>query len=82
MAEKYKATRFGEKLRELRMTNKIPMTDLAAQLGYMSHGYISEIENGKKQPTVEFVLKVAHLFQVSTDQLLKDELEVSTNTEG
>jgi transcriptional regulator with XRE-family HTH domain len=47
-----------------------------------AHGYISELETGKKLPTVEMVLKAARLFDVTTDQLLKDELDVlSENTE-
>jgi transcriptional regulator with XRE-family HTH domain len=79
MNEPYKIKRFGEKLRNLRTQRGLPMTELAARLGYTSHGYISEIENGKKQPTVEFVLKISRLFGVSTDQLLKDELELSTD---
>lgn len=57
------------------------MTELANFLGYTSHGYISEIENGKKQPTVEFVLKVARFFDITTDCLLKDELEIPLDKE-
>jgi len=49
---------------------------LAVELGLSAHGYISELESGKKKPTAEFVLNVARLFDVSTDQLLKDELEL------
>jgi transcriptional regulator with XRE-family HTH domain len=41
-----------------------------------AHGYISEIETGKKKPTAELVLKVARYFKVTTDDLLKDELEI------
>ena len=52
------------------------MKELASELGYTSHGYISEIETGKKVPTVEFVLKISRLFRVPTDHLLKDELEL------
>ena len=49
---------------------------MAEQLGYKTHGYLSQIESGKKLPTVGMVLKVARLFGVSTDVLLKDELEI------
>lgn len=73
---KFQANRFGEKLKTLRTQHQISMKDLASQLGYASHGYISEIENSKKQPTVEFVLKVSYLFQVTTDELLKDEIDL------
>lgn len=53
------------------------LTELAQALGYVAHSYISAIETGKKQPTVEFVLKVSRLFGVSMDQLTKDELEIT-----
>ena len=56
------------------------LKELAVQLGLNAHGYISEIESGKKKPTVEFVVNVARLFHVSTDQLLKDELDMEEDT--
>lgn len=68
--------RFGEKLRALRTGKQITLKELASALGLTAHGYISEIEAGKKKPTAEFVLKVARYFDVMTDELLKDELEV------
>ena len=52
------------------------LKELASALGLTAHGYISEIEAGKKKPTADFVLKVARYFKVTTDQLLKDELDV------
>ena len=68
--------RFGEKLRGLRAHHGMTLTMLATSLGYKTHGYISEIESGKKYPTTGFVLSVAERFNVSLDSLLKDELEV------
>jgi transcriptional regulator with XRE-family HTH domain len=70
-------TRFGEKLHTLRTFHQMTLVELAERLGYSTHSYISEIESGQKTPTVTFVLKVARLFDVSTDQLLKDELELN-----
>jgi transcriptional regulator with XRE-family HTH domain len=72
--------RFGEKLRALRTQNRMTLKDLALALGHTAHGYISEIEFGKKKPTAEFVLNVARLFNVTTDQLLKDELDLDINS--
>ena len=68
--------RFGEKLRTLRNSNGLTLTQLAERLGYRAHGYLSEIESGKKLPAAGLVLKVSRLFDVSTDELLKDELEI------
>ena len=68
--------RFGEKLRALRTRGGMTLKELALALGLNAHGYISELESGKKKPTAEFVLNVARLFNVTTDQLLKDELDL------
>lgn len=50
--------------------------ELAEAVGYTAYSYISEVETGKLKPSLEFALKVSRLFNVTTDQLLKDELEV------
>lgn len=68
--------RFGEKLRILRKRRGMTLVELAHALGYANNGYLSLIENGKIKPRVEFVVKVANLFQVPTDQLVRDELEL------
>ena len=68
--------RFGEKLHTLRTDNKMTLKELAYALGLTAHGYISEIEAGKKKPTADLALKVARYFGVTTDELLKDELEI------
>jgi transcriptional regulator with XRE-family HTH domain len=76
MSNQYIPERFGKKLRALRKLHGMSIQDLAQRLGYSAHGYISEIETGKKPPTLEFALKIAVLFRVSTDQLLNDHLDI------
>lgn len=70
-------TRFGEKLRALRTDSNLTLMQLSERLGYSTHSYISEIEAGKKLPTVTLVLKVADLYCISTDELLRDAIELS-----
>jgi len=53
------------------------LKELALALGHNAHGYISELEANKKLPSLEFVLRVARYFNVTTDELLKDELELN-----
>ncbi len=50
--------------------------ELTSALGYSGYGYIHSIELGKSKPTAELVLRVAMLFNVTTDQLLRDDLDV------
>ncbi len=68
--------RFGEKLRTLRKQRGMTIKELARATGYATHSHVSEIETGKRRPPLEFALKVGRLFDVSLDQLLKDELEL------
>jgi len=68
--------RFGEKLRALRKRRGMTIMELTTALGYIGYGHIHAIETGKKKPTAELVLKAAQLFAVTTDQLLRDDLEV------
>jgi len=77
MAKTTEITRFGEKLHKLRKANGYTMQALAAKLKYASHGWISEIETGKRQPSIEFTVRISRLFDVTTDALLKDELDVT-----
>jgi transcriptional regulator with XRE-family HTH domain len=55
---------------------------LASALGYIGYGYIHGIERSKNKPTAELVLRMALLFNVSTDQLLRDELELDAGSEN
>lgn len=68
---------FGQKLHTLRIKQGLTLKELAAKLGYSAHGHLSELEAGKKVPTVELVVKVAGLFNVSIDQLLREELTIN-----
>jgi transcriptional regulator with XRE-family HTH domain len=78
--------RFGEKVHALRTNRGMTVRDLAQALGYTAHSYVGDVENGKRRPTADFVLKVALLFSVSTDVLMRDDLDLnlplSNTTEG
>jgi DNA-binding XRE family transcriptional regulator len=52
------------------------LRQLANELGFSSHGYVGDLESGRKKPSLEVALKVARLFDVSVDSLVKDEVEV------
>ena len=68
--------RFGEKVRTLRKRQGYTLKQMAEILQFDSHSYLSAVEFGKKQPSVELVVKIAVLFDVSTDDLLFDDKEV------
>lgn len=68
-------TRLGEKVRRLREQAALTQTELAQQAGLSSRGYISDVEKGKKIPPAERILKLAMIFHVTTDYLLRDDLD-------
>jgi len=68
--------RFGEKLRKLRRQHDMTMKELADALEFTSHGSVGDLESGRNKPSVEVALKISRLFNVSLDQLLKDELDL------
>lgn len=76
-----RVTRFGEKLRSLRRHHGMTIQQLTYAIGYTGHGYLSELETGKKPPTVDVLLRIAQLFHVSIDQLLRDDLELDLGSE-
>lgn len=61
--------------RMLRGHNGLTQQDLAHQLEF-NQPYVYKLETGKRKPSAELVLKIAHLFGVTPDQLLLDELDL------
>ncbi len=68
--------RFREKLRILRNRHEMSLKQLSDELGFSSRGYVGDLESGRKKPSLEVTLKIARLFNVSVDSLVKDEMEV------
>ncbi|GAB4423711.1 MAG: hypothetical protein OHK0015_01590 [Chloroflexi bacterium OHK40] len=68
-------SRLGKKVRYLRERDGLSQSELAQALGLSesSKGFISEIESGKKLPRAELLLRLADLFGVTTDYLLRDD---------
>lgn len=71
-----KVERFGEKLRFLRKQHGMTLKELAKQTNYATHSHISDMETGKKKPTLDFVMRLATIFNISLDRLLDDDLEL------
>lgn len=68
--------KLGKKVRALREGAVLSQVELALILGLSpkSKGFISEVESGKKLPSLAFVLRIAERFDVTTDYLLRDDL--------
>ncbi|MEM7062851.1 MAG: helix-turn-helix transcriptional regulator [Cyanobacteria bacterium P01_B01_bin.77] len=67
--------RFGEKLCQLRLRKNLTLTELGNLLE-VHNTYVSQMEKGRKVPNAEMILKVADIFGITTDHLMRDELEL------
>lgn len=74
----------GEALRLLRIFNGYKSAELAQKIE-ISQSYVSEIENNKKQPTMEILDKYAAIFDMKKSTLLlfaeslEDDIEINSN---
>lgn len=64
------STKIGKNLKRIRTEKKMSQGDISRKLG-MDRGYISSVENGKRNPTVATIEKLANALGVSVDELLK-----------
>lgn len=62
--------KLGRNLKRIRAGKNMSQGDIARALG-VDRGYISNIENGKRNPTLATITKLAEALKVSVDELLK-----------
>lgn len=60
----------GANLKRIRTKKGISQGDIARELD-VSRGYISTIENGKTNPTLSTIARIAKALGVTNDELLK-----------
>lgn len=61
----------GERIRQLRQEKKLTLEKLAYESGF-SKGYLSDIENGKKLPSIQFLQRLADELKVELFHLFID----------
>lgn len=61
--------KIGNKIAELRRENNLSQKNFGEKLG-VSQDTVSLWEKGKSLPATEYVIEIAQLFQLSTDELL------------
>jgi transcriptional regulator with XRE-family HTH domain len=64
------SVRLGANLKKIRTAKGISQGDISRDL-QVSRGYISNIENGKTNPTLSTIAKLAKALRVLTSELLK-----------
>lgn len=73
--------KFGEKLRVLRKKTGLTTRELGDLLN-VHQTHVSQIETGRKVPNAAMILKIADIFGVTTDLLMRDEIELDISTSG
>ena len=64
------AQKLGKNLKRIRKEKGISQGDIVRSLG-MDRAFISNIENGKTNPTLATIAKLAKVLNISVDKLLK-----------
>lgn len=65
---------FGEKLKQARKQKGWSQEELGKQIGV--HGrHVGKYENGHTMPSAETLVRIATIFNVSTDYLLREDFE-------
>lgn len=75
MSQPVTSQRLGQKLRTLRKRHGFTLQELADQLA-TTNGYLSMLETGQREPRAAFVFRLARFFNVSTDVLLDDDIDL------
>ncbi len=60
----------GRNLKRIRIEKKMTQGDIVRALGF-SRSFVSNIESGKTNPTLDTITKLAKAIKVSPDELLK-----------
>lgn len=72
----YKAA--GKQIQLLRQRHNLTQKELAEIIN-SSQNYLSDVETGKKRPSLDYYITIANYFKVSLDQLFADELKMKKN---
>ncbi len=62
--------RLGENIRKMRLAKNLTQGDLCKKL-QIDVGYMSNLEQGKKNPTLATIERIAKVLSVSVDELMK-----------
>ena len=62
-------------MRALRKRQGLTQEQLSQMLE-VSRPYVAKLERGEKMPNAPMIIKIADIFSVTTDQLMRDDLEL------
>lgn len=63
---------FGSIMRRIRVNKGLSQERLAEMLNMDTNAYISRLENGRKQPSLEMVCKISRALKVNAWEIVKE----------
>ena len=67
---KEESKKLGENLKKIRTNKNITQTELAEKLG-VDKSFVSNLENGKNNPTLSTIASLAQALGVTTKEIIK-----------
>lgn len=64
------AKKLGQNMKKIRLAKQMSQGDICRKLG-LGRSYISNVENGKNNPTLSTITKLAEALGVKIEELLK-----------
>ena len=68
----------GRQIRLLRNQHDITQKDFAEKIN-SSQNYLSDVETGKKRPSLDYYITIANFFKVSLDYIFQDSWDMKKN---
>ena len=68
----------GRQIRLLRNQHDLTQKDFAEKIN-SSQNYLSDVETGKKRPSLDYYITIANFFKVSLDYIFQDSLDMKKN---
>jgi transcriptional regulator with XRE-family HTH domain len=78
-ASRRRPTKLAEKLLQIRISLRLSQNEMLKRLNLADEGYrnyISDFENGKREPDLLTLLEYARNYGISTDNLIDDSLNL------
>lgn len=70
----------GDRIREARLNKRMTQEELGLAVGYSGRFAINKIEQGKSNPSMEYIVRLADALDVSTSWLLGSEDDQKNDT--
>lgn len=71
----------GAKIKDLRLRKGLTQQEVADRIGGLSRNYISQMESGKRKISIEFLQKMAEIFNVDITYFFEKDEQVSLSEE-